>query len=156
MGHVWEVVCRYWESPERRAPFSIPACALLTPEHHTWGLERACQFLAPTGLPSTQVSPGPVYFVSISPSQSLPVSFSLLFFSAVLPACLPLLLPRPPFLPLPLPWLGGGGAGGGSSTLCPPWGLILRGSVSERGGKERKGEKAGSWWALRVSVRVRL
>lgn len=143
----------------KHPPSSLPEA--LTPQHTRLpqppapGLVLgvgAFQFLAPHKPPLRPGLCRPSLFClpSLCP-LSLPVSVTLLFFSAVLSACLPLSLsPSSSFL------AGRGGAGGGSSTLRPPWGLILRGSERGRGRRARKGEKEGSRRALRVSVRVRV
>lgn len=111
----------------------LPSSPLSTP---TWGLRAAFLFPVPTGLPSIQVSPDPVCSISTSPSGPLSLRLCLSFVFLSSPPCLPRSLAPSLFL---LPRREGGGAGGGSSTLRPPWGLILRAARGERAGRE--GEK---------------
>lgn len=109
------------------------------------GLWRSARASTPgTGCASLLATPQPPQATPPSrslPAQpihplSLPVSVSLLFFSAVPPS-------RPPSLAHSSSFLAGRGRGWrGGSTLRPPWGLIRRGARRERAGRRRReGEK---------------
>lgn len=133
----------------------VALAPLLSLEHQGLRLGGgvALQFLAPTGLLSIQISPGPACSVSISPSPISPsLCLSFVFLSS--PPSLP---PSPSLFPSSSSLAGRGRGRWGQ--LHPPPALgphSERGSESERGGRERKGEKAGSRRALRVSVRARV
>lgn len=139
---IWGMLGRQFEdtgSLQRgEHPFpSLPVAlaSLRTPEHQAWGWGLgAFQFLAShTSPPSRSLQAQSV----LSPSLplSLSVSVSLLFFSAVLPACLRLSLP--PSLSPSSSFLAGRGRGRWGQLHPPP----ALGPHSERGSEIR--ERAG-------------